>query len=49
MELMQQEAKYAASSQKSVKIAGIPVCLIISIVGIQLGYAATPAFGATIR
>ena len=31
MELMQHEAKYAASSQKSVKIAGIPVCLIISL------------------
>lgn len=30
MELMQQDARCAASSQKSVKIAGIPVCLIIS-------------------
>lgn len=31
MELMQQDARCAASSQKSVKIAGIPVRLIISL------------------
>lgn len=49
MEAMQEEARCAASSQKSVKIAGIPTFLIISIVEIQLGYAAIPAFAATMR
>jgi hypothetical protein len=49
MELMQQDARCAASSQKSVKIAGIPVCLIISFSEMKYEWWWGPASKANCR